>query len=359
MSTAASTQVGFLLADWDEKIGPQIIAQALPGITEDPEALATQSYISAQQVFCSAEFSRVSFVLPNMKIQRKAKLYFDIIKDDKVRGGQRPFLLAAFLPLNVPDTLFLKLDPIIEPIMEYKNAIRPDLTKLTGEVMKIFTEEGKAKEPKDELAKKDQVLLIKVNCEICKHDLPITFSKSQLRKEVDSEFLEYTYLHGAGEKGITPHGVKITVDPNYALNKIEYVDIKGDRISPFQDQDIKALPAKIGAWLSAELQTLAREMRHGTPLKSLSHLFQRPVPEIEQKMKEIENEKMTHFNKVLGQSIAEAKKVEQGNPKEAKKLWNKIVEYCLEFIQSPGVVPRLAANIRQKTQAIKARADKL
>ncbi len=360
MSAAVSTPVGFLLADWDEKIGPQVIEKLLPGITEDPEALATQSYTSAQQVFCSAEFSRVSFVLPNMKIQRKAKLYFDVIQDEKVRGGQRPFLLAVFLPLAVPDAFFQKLDPLIEPLMEsYKKATRPDLTNLESEIVKLLGEETVKTEKKDETAKKGQLLLIKAYCEICKRDLSIAFSKTELRKKPDTDFLEYTYLHGVGEKRANPHGVKITVDGNFALNKIEYVDLKGNRISPFQEQDLKVLPARVGAWISDEIQTLAREMRHGTPLKTLSHLFQQPVAEVERKMREIESEKLTHFNKILGQSIAEANRVEQGNPKDAKKLWLKIVEYCLEFAQSPGVRPQLAVNIRLKTQAIKARADKL
>ena len=360
MSAAASNQPGFLLSDWDEKIGPQIVDKSLPGISEDPETLATQSYISAQQVFCSVEFSRISFILPNLKIQRKVKLYFDVIQDNKVRGGQRPFLIAVFLPLNVPDAIFLKLDPIIEPLMEmYKKATRPNFIKLEEETRKLLAEDLVGKEKKEEKAKREQIILIQVHCEICKRDLSLTFSKAELRKRPSNEFPEYTYLHGVDEKGIEPHGVRITVDTNYVLNKIEYVDVKGNRISPFQEQDVKALSAKVGGWATGELQTLAREMKHGTPIRSLARLIQRPETEIKNKMHEITAEKLTHFNKVLAASVAEAKKTEQDNPKDAKQLWLKIVEYCFEFAQSPGLAPQDAAHIREKTRPIKMRAEKL
>ncbi len=358
MSTTANTQVGFLLADWDEKIGPQIIVQALPGISEDPESLATQSFMSAQQVFSSAEFSHVSFVLPNMKIQRKVKLYFDVIQDDKVRGGQRPFLMAVFLPFTIHDAFLLKLDPIIEPVLEdYKKSTRPDLGKVEAEIQKML--EAAAKEQKDQPTGKDQVLLIDAHCEICKRELHIAFSKTELRKKPATESYEYTYLHGADQKGVDPHGVKITVDENYSLSKIEYVDIKGNSISPFQEQDLKILPAKTGSWTTEEIQALSREVKRGTHTKTLVRIFQRLPSDIERKVIEIEAEMVTHFNKVLAESIAEAKKVEMRSPKEAKQFWLKIVEYCLEFTRSPGLDPRFAASIRQKIPAIRARADKL
>ncbi len=360
MSTAGSTQVGFLLADWDEKIGPQIIAQALPGITEDPESLAAQSYMSAQQVFCSAEFSRVSFVLPNLKIQRKVKLYFDVIQDDKVRGGQRPFLIAVFLPLSIPDAIFLKLDPIIEPVMEaYKKSTCPEIGNVEAEILKMLASDATAKEKKEQPAGKDQVLLINAHCEICKRDLRIAVSKTELRKKAGSEFHEYTYLHGTDQKGIDPHGVKITVNENYVPNKIEYVDVKGNSISPFHEQDMKTLPAKIGAWVTEDIQRLGREVKRGTNIKTLVQIFQRPITEIENKIIEIESGKITHFNKVLAEFVTEAKKVEIANRKEAKKLWLKIVEYCEEFIQSPGLAPKVTADIRLRIPAIKARAEKL
>ncbi|OLS12971.1 MAG: hypothetical protein RBG13Loki_3406 [Promethearchaeota archaeon CR_4] len=361
MNTSESPQLGFLLSDWDEKIGPQIVDKSLLGISEDPETLATQSYISAQQVFCSVEFSRISYILPNLKIQRKVKLYFDVIKDATVRGGQRPFLVAVFLPLNIPDSFYLKIDPLIEPLMEmYKKKVRPNFSKMQEDARKLLTEynvDQKVKE--EETQKKEQIVVLQVHCEMCKRDLSLTFPKTELRKKAGSEFLEFTYLHGLDEKDVEAHGLRITVDPHFTLQKVEYVDVKGSRISPFKDKDLKILPTRGGTWSTDEVQTLAREMKQGTPIKSLVRLLQRSETELRNKTHEIVVVKLNHFNKVLATSIAEAKKVEADNPKKAKDLWLKIVEYCLEFAQSAGLPPQDAANIREKTRAIKARAENL
>lgn len=360
-------RLGLFLSDWDERLGPRVLAQNLPDINEDAESLATQSYMSAQQVFSSAEFSRISFTLPNLKIQRKIKLYFDVVQDDAVRGGRRPFLLAVLTSISAPDSLFASIDPIIEQAQEtYKQGTLPDFKELQDQCQQasvnalqdILPEEFGVEMagPAEDHNPREDVIFIKVYCEICQRDVPIAFSRAEIKQLPGNDLSEFTYMHGFDETGTDPHGLRVTVDPQDAIAKLEYVDTGGSRISPVQDQELRTLPQRAGPWTPRELELLANEVRNGTPARSLARLFQRPVGEVTQKIQEIEKDKLSRFNKFLAESTAEAKSLEASDPLRAKKLWAKIAEYCLEFSNTSGLAPNVAAMIRNRTKAILERA---
>lgn len=298
--TETAVQPGLLLSDWDEAVGPQIVGELLPGITEAAEVLAAQSYMSAQNVFCSAEFSSISFTLPNLKIQRKTKFYFDVVPDPEVRGGQRPFLLAVYLPLNAPDALFIKLDPVIESaVKQYKAGQIPSLEELQAKVHdlmlgKLSTEDIGAEESEiaDKIAEETEAetLILKIHCEICKREIPFAISKSSITEDIrpGKPFSEYTYLHGFGEEDIEPHGLKVTVDANYNLTKVEYVDDEGHRISPFQERDLKDLRIRVGPWRPPEVKTLKEQVQKGTPSQTIARMVQRTIKDVDKKIAELE-----------------------------------------------------------------------
>jgi len=379
MAEIGNPAPGLFLSDWDERQGPRVVGQIMPEIDEDPEMLATSSYMSAQHVFSSAEFSRISFTLPNLKIRRKIKLYFDVVSDYAVRGGMRPFLIAVLVPIDVPDAFFANVDPLIELAQEqYKEGTVPDLAALqlqiqgmdyrvpsplgseTENTEKIAPPaEGGDENPPIQEAPLEQVVRLKIYCEICKKDLPIAFSRAQLRKMPDSDLAEYTYIHAFDEEGLEPHGLRISVDQEGVLAKLEYVDVAGNRISPVQEQDLEGMTPAAGPWTTQELETLMVEIKNGTPKRSLARLFQRPVAEIEIKLQEIERDKLTYFNKIVAESTAEAKLLEETDSLAAKKLWVKLAEYCLEFSKTAGLAPSVAGMIRKKTAGILARAKNL
>jgi hypothetical protein len=205
----------------------------------------------------------------------------------------------------------------------------------------------------------DKVILLNVYCEICQKDLPIAFSRAQAKPVPDAELAEFTYMHAFNEEGLDPHGLRISIDSQDTLAKVEYVDVAGSRISPVQEQELEQIPSAAGPWTPSEQQTLMLEVKNGMPKRSLARLFQRPLAEIESKLQEIERDKLTHFNKIIAESTLEAKGLEETDPAAAKRLWVKLAEYCLEFAKSPELAVSVAAMIRKKTAGILARAKKL
>jgi len=80
-----------ILADWNEERGPLIIDSLFPeqfgDLDDSPEVLVTRCYINAQSIFARADFSKINFSVPMVSIKKLAIVFFDIILDQKVRGG--------------------------------------------------------------------------------------------------------------------------------------------------------------------------------------------------------------------------------------------------------------------------------
>ncbi|MHA1730292.1 MAG: hypothetical protein ACTSU5_00020 [Promethearchaeota archaeon] len=303
MDASISSELpGILLTDWDEKEGPMVIVESLPGIDEPAEILATQSYLSAQNVFSSVEFSRISFSLPNLKIRRKMKIYFDVVEDESVRGGRRPFMLAVYFPLETPDSFLERFDDVVHPYVEgYKDGVKPDAAKLQDDVARFYLSEYPkylearekggpegtvAEEPVAVTSPEDSVIL-KIYCEICKREIPMEVAKSN--PSSGGFFMTYTYLHGFGEEGLDPHGLKVTVGKDGTLTKVEYVDAEGHAVTPgsVRSRDLKDFRVKVGPWRPDEVKQLKDELGRGTPPHRIAVLLQRTIKDVEKKVGEV------------------------------------------------------------------------
>ncbi len=138
-------KLGIILADWDEEKGPLIIKSIFfdaPGAIEDsPEVLVTRCYINAQSSFAQMEFSRIYYAIPMVSIKKLAIVYLDIVKDAKVRGGKRPFIVVVFAP---GETNYNYIEPVaraIEPYLErYKKDELIELETLQETVNEILHE---------------------------------------------------------------------------------------------------------------------------------------------------------------------------------------------------------------------------
>ncbi|GAB4309140.1 MAG: hypothetical protein Kow0069_08040 [Promethearchaeota archaeon] len=109
---------GVLLADWDEAYGARVVVAHLPGIDEDPEVLANQAYMTTQAVFDPESFVPVSFTLPNLRLDRQVKHFFDVLPDETVRGGKRPVVLMVFFPLDADETTLAAADSLAKQALE-------------------------------------------------------------------------------------------------------------------------------------------------------------------------------------------------------------------------------------------------
>ncbi|MFX1512582.1 MAG: hypothetical protein ACFFCQ_08345 [Promethearchaeota archaeon] len=97
-----------VLAKWDEEEGPIVISYYPPKnpITNDPDDLAIQSFMSGQSIFGGEEFGKISVTIPFMAYNAKGKIFFDFIEDRTVRGGRLPFLLGIFVEDTFDESLF-------------------------------------------------------------------------------------------------------------------------------------------------------------------------------------------------------------------------------------------------------------
>ncbi len=285
---------GLLLADWDEAKGPVVIQNLLPDITEPPEVLAAQMYVSAQNVFSSEQFSEISFCLPLLKVKRKVKIFFNYVEDTAVRGGRRPFILCLFLDLDTRDTTFEVLDDIIdEEIGKYRKGSPLDLGSLQGEIInRLKTPKAPAKDEEVSLPEAESevpsgdLTILKVFCEKCHRAIRINFDKEKMPKPQRIPFT-FTYVHGS-KSPEGRHGIELKLDGKLSVLGVKYMDGAGHAdVSIEEDVDIRNIRYKVGPWQQDEIATLKEEMAKGTPSQRLSRMLSRTIRDIECKMEQM------------------------------------------------------------------------
>ncbi len=282
---------GLLLADWDEAKGPIVIQNLLPDITEPPEVLAAQMYVSAQNVFSSEQFSEISFCLPLLKVKRKVKIFFNYVEDKTVRGGRRPFILCIFLDLETRDTTFEVLDDIIEEeIGKYRKGNALELSGLQGQIIdrlktpKLPPQEEDSSLPESEgEVPSGDLTILKVFCEKCHHAIRINIDKEKMPKPERIPFT-FTYVHGS-KSPAGRHGIELKLDGKLSLLGVKYMDGAGHAdVSIEEDVDIRNIRYKVGPWQPDEIATLRAEISKGTPSQRLSRMLSRTIRDVECKM---------------------------------------------------------------------------
>lgn len=138
-----------ILADWDEQKGPLIVDATIPagsGVDDGPEVLVTRCYISAQSIFAGAKFSKISFNLPMVSIQKLSLVFFDIVEDESVRGGKRPFMMVILVPIDTSYAMIDEIGMLVSPFMEtYKKDDIPRLETLQQGVQGVLSSTGEKK----------------------------------------------------------------------------------------------------------------------------------------------------------------------------------------------------------------------
>ena len=98
-------RVGFILAKWNEVIGPEIVTVYPDNFIEDPNLIAIQCFSSSQFVFGGEQFIQLSLIMPFIYLHLEAVLFFDYILDDSVRGGRSPILLILLYDDTIPRSI--------------------------------------------------------------------------------------------------------------------------------------------------------------------------------------------------------------------------------------------------------------
>ena len=284
---------GLLLADWDESKGPVVIETLLPDITEPPEVLAAQMYVSAQNVFSSEQFSEISFCLPLLKIKRKVKIFFNYVEDHTVRGGRRPFIFCIFLDLDTRDTTFELFDEFIEgQIDKYRKGTLPDLKAIQLQIIEQLMEAPNLfQDPRSEGQKANEsslsdLTILKVFCEKCRKVIRIPIVKEELREQGR---VPYTKIHLHGEKSpLERHGFKLKLDMDFSLLNLTYIDGEGHIDTSMENEtNRQKLRYKVGPWQPEEIAILKAEMAKGTPSHRLARLLSRTIRDVEGKMEKV------------------------------------------------------------------------
>ncbi|NMC07094.1 MAG: hypothetical protein GYA24_17895 [Candidatus Lokiarchaeota archaeon] len=145
-----------ILADWNEERGPLIIDSLFPeqsgDLDDSPEVLVTRCYINAQSIFARADFSKINFSVPMVSIKKLAIVFFDIVPDDKVRGGKRPFILVVFVPIETSYSLIEPISKVIDPFLDlYKHETIPELVVLQDQVAATIEKEKSARQKPEQV----------------------------------------------------------------------------------------------------------------------------------------------------------------------------------------------------------------
>ncbi len=281
---------GLLLADWDEARGPVVVQTLMPDITEPPEVLAAQMYVSAQNVFSNEQFSAISFSLPLLKIKRKVKIFFNYVEDKTVRGGRRPFIFCIFLDLDTRDTTFEVLDEIIDgEIAKYRVGNPLDLNGIQSQIIdRLKTPALPAPEeeaPEEEASQPPSAdsRILKVICEKCQKAIRIKIDRDKIPNR---DRIPYTYRYPHGDKSPAGrHSIELKLDGNLSLLALTHVNGAGH--TDEEKKDLRQTKFKVGPWQPEELATLKEEMEKGTPSHRLSRLLSRTISDVEGKMKQM------------------------------------------------------------------------
>ncbi|MBN2151624.1 MAG: hypothetical protein JW839_09275 [Candidatus Lokiarchaeota archaeon] len=134
-----------ILADWNEERGPLIIDSIFPeqigDVDDSPEVLVTRCYINAQSIFARADFSKINFSVPMVSIKKLAVVFFDVIPDEKVRGGKRPFILVVFVPIEMSYSIIERIAKVVDPFLDvYKRETIPELFVLQDQIAAALSE---------------------------------------------------------------------------------------------------------------------------------------------------------------------------------------------------------------------------
>jgi hypothetical protein len=138
-------QINALLTLWDDDLGCELIdIYPIPEVG-DPEKLAIQFFTFYQLFYDNTDvpYQKTYFTIPLNNLNRKAKILFDVISDQNVRGGFRPFIIALLVPdyykdkeLNVFNEILLKISQdYIECLL---NNAAFSLKKFYSEIVQIY-----------------------------------------------------------------------------------------------------------------------------------------------------------------------------------------------------------------------------
>ena len=113
-----SSELISFTAIWDEELGPEIVEFYPISNLGDYEKLAIQIFTVYQFFWDSPDedYQRTNIVLPINRLDKKAKVIFDVIPNTEVRGGLQPFIVVLLVPSYITDE---ELDEFNETMLKF------------------------------------------------------------------------------------------------------------------------------------------------------------------------------------------------------------------------------------------------
>lgn len=140
---APKSELGLIFSYWDETKGPMIVSTYPEEAIDNPELIATRCFSISQFVFGGEYFKRISVILPFTHLKAKAAIYFDVIEDQKIRGGLLPLSLVIFFHERIPraiidqyTTLVFEKFASLKTNYLNKNHISNELKTIYDEILK-------------------------------------------------------------------------------------------------------------------------------------------------------------------------------------------------------------------------------
>jgi small GTP-binding protein/PAS domain S-box-containing protein len=134
---APQRELGIIFSRWNEKIGAEIIALHPNDFFEDPEIISIRCFSLSQYIFGGEDFKRNSVILPFTHLKVKAAIYFDYVKDEKVRGGRLPLSIMVFYNESIPRVIIDKFSLYIFERFEKIKDVYANKVKVLEELKEI------------------------------------------------------------------------------------------------------------------------------------------------------------------------------------------------------------------------------
>lgn len=121
METPANveTDITTFIAVWDERLGPKVVDLVPATNASQISSMAIQIFMTFETVFgnsADVQFNRTLLTLPLKTLQVNARLLFDTIESEDVRGGRLPFIVVVLVPERFPDKQLPVFDDVLEKL---------------------------------------------------------------------------------------------------------------------------------------------------------------------------------------------------------------------------------------------------
>lgn len=120
-----------IVAKWDEIYGPTTVSDYPKGFLKEESDFCSKLFILGSAMFGDFPVGQQTIDIPYIKERRRIRVIFDYWKDESVRGGKNPILLAILYQGDAIISAIPRIQPLIDATIEkIKRRESPEVRKI-------------------------------------------------------------------------------------------------------------------------------------------------------------------------------------------------------------------------------------